>query len=278
MSGVRIPPRSPQNKEQAINSQIKQLIEQYGGDIVALKADIDNYVKPKNHNKAPLNTEVLVTISDLQKTYKLGKNKVEALVNVNIKIHAGEIVALVGPSGSGKSTLLNIISGLDKPTTGSVVVDSIDISNMSEASLTQYRSKTLGFVFQFFYLQPFLSLHNNVVVPAMFAGVSNNERDTKANELLDLIGLSDRANHLPKELSGGQMQRAAIARALINSPKLILADEPTGNLDSTNAQAILDMLCDIRDKKGSTIIIVTHDPAVAARADRIIELKDGAVL
>lgn len=186
---------------------------------------------------------------------------------------------MVGASGSGKTTLLNIIAGLDKPTGGKVTVGDQDISNLSDSNLSNFRAKTIGFVFQFFYLQPFLSLEKNVQVPLMFAGINNPvERKNRSDELIELVGLSDRKLHRPKELSGGQMQRVAIARALINRPKLIIADEPTGNLDRKNALAVMALFDDIRNKYKSSVLVVTHDNKVADRADRVLELEDGKIL
>ncbi|MEZ0286272.1 MAG: ABC transporter ATP-binding protein, partial [Candidatus Paceibacterota bacterium] len=203
---------------------------------------------------------------------------VNALQDVSVTIGTGEIVALTGPSGSGKSTLLHLIAGLDHPTTGTVTVGDTRVSSLRGTSLARYRAETLGFVFQFFYLQPFLDLTTNVKVPTMFLQMTDAERTARAERFIGAVGLSDRAKHLPRELSGGQMQRAAIARALMNQPKLILADEPTGNLDSTNAQGIMDLFEQVRKEFGTTIVVVTHDQRVANQADRIIELKDGRVL
>ena len=221
--------------------------------------------------------EVVVQTQDLMKTYKLGKQKVDALRGVSIDIRQGEFVALTGPSGSGKSTLLQLIGGLDKPSAGTIVVDQTDIRKLRDSKLSAFRNQTIGFVFQFFYLQPFLSLETNIAVPGMFAGTPRDKRNTVVSELLSQVDLADRAKHLPKELSGGQMQRAAIARALLNRPKILLADEPTGNLDSVNGQAVIDVIERIRKEHGTTIIMVTHDAKIAARADREIKLVDGRI-
>jgi len=220
---------------------------------------------------------VLVSTEALSKTYKVGKQRVEALQQVSIEIREGEFVAFTGPSGSGKSTLLQLIGGLDKPSEGKVVVDGRDLTRLSDRALSNFRNKTIGFVFQFFYLQPFLNLQTNLAVPAIFARTNRRERSEAAERLAEAVGLADRLKHLPKELSGGQMQRAAIARALLNRPKLILADEPTGNLDSKNGTAIIELFEKVREEFGTTIIVVTHDPKVAARADREIILQDGRV-
>jgi ABC-type lipoprotein export system ATPase subunit len=174
--------------------------------------------------------------------------------------------------------LLQLIGGLDKPSQGLIRVDGQDISRLSDRKLSRFRNQTIGFVFQFFFLQPFLSLQTNLEVPGMFARTRPRRRIKKARELAAQVGLDERLKHRPKELSGGQMQRAAIARALLNSPKIVLADEPTGNLDSQNGRAIIDLFEEIRKTYGTTIIVVTHDPAIAGRADREIKLTDGRVI
>jgi ABC-type lipoprotein export system ATPase subunit len=257
------------------------LLAEYDGDTAVLRREFEAFLtKQKPVLKVPTRPSgpELVVIRELSKEYKTGRSNVTALKSVNVTIHQGEFVALIGPSGSGKSTLLNLIAGLDKASSGSIAVDGIQLTEFNQKQLAEYRNSKLGFVFQFFYLQPFLNLKQNIEIPAMFGKISSSERGEKAALLADSVGLGDRLEHLPKELSGGQMQRAAIARSLINGPALILADEPTGNLDSVNAQAIMDMFEHVRKEKNTTIIIVTHDREIAARADRIIELKDGALL
>jgi len=221
---------------------------------------------------------VLVSLKDVTKMYRAGKTKVEALRGVSLAVRTGEIVAITGPSGSGKSTLLQLIGCLDRPTTGTVQVDGRDIATLRDAALSDVRRATIGFIFQSFYLQPFLSLHDNVAVPAMFTGQEGKAITTRTAALLGTVGLADRATHFPKELSGGQIQRAAIARALMNRPKLLLADEPTGNLDSANSERIMALFRSIRDTLGTTVVIVTHNPEIARAADRIIQLKDGAIV
>jgi ABC-type lipoprotein export system ATPase subunit len=221
---------------------------------------------------------ILVRTEQLSKTYKVGKQRVTALRDVSIEIREGEFVAFTGPSGSGKSTLLQLIGGLDKPNGGSVVVDGRDLTKLSDRKLSNFRGRTIGFVFQFFYLQPFLNLETNLTVPAIFARTDRKDRMEAAGKLAEAVGLGDRLRHLPKELSGGQMQRAAIARALLNKPKLILADEPTGNLDSANGQAIIELFEKVRREFGTTIVVVTHDPKIAAHADREVVLHDGEVV
>jgi putative ABC transport system ATP-binding protein len=207
----------------------------------------------------------------------VGKQHVAALKDVSLEIREGEFIAFTGPSGSGKSTLLQIIGGLDKPNEGTIVINGQNIAKLSDRALSKFRNQTVGFVFQFFYLQPFLSLQTNLAVPGIFARMKPQEFKARAQELAQSVGLGDRLSHLPKELSGGQMQRAAIARALLNKPKLILADEPTGNLDSTNGEAIIELFDKVRKEFGTTIVVVTHDPKVAAHADREIVLRDGRI-
>jgi ABC-type lipoprotein export system ATPase subunit len=179
------------------------------------------------------------------------------------------------PSGSGKSTLLNLIGGLDKPDSGAVTVDGHNLAKLSDGRLSEFRNRTIGFVFQFFYLQPFLNLRTNLAVPGMFSHLPKGERDVRITELAAAVGIADRLEHLPKELSGGQMQRAAIARALLNRPKIILADEPTGNVDRANAHAIMELFAKVRDTYHTTIIIVTHDTEAARFADRAVTIRDG---
>ncbi len=193
-------------------------------------------------------------------------------------IQQGEFITITGASGSGKSTLLQMIGGLDKPTSGNITIGNVDIAKLSDSKLSSFRNKTIGFVFQFFYLQPFLRLDKNIEVPGMFAHTNRKARQARVAELLGIVDLSDRASHYPKELSGGQIQRAAIARALLNMPKIILADEPTGNLDSKSSQEIIDLFQKIRKDYGATVIIVTHNPEIAQQADRVINLKDGAII
>jgi putative ABC transport system ATP-binding protein len=259
----------------------KKLLEFFDGDVDAAIASIrvaaaqgKRASKLTVHNTNP----VVVSLTDVFKKYKLGKQRITAVKNISVEIKQGEFVAITGPSGSGKSTLLHLIGGLDKPSQGQVMVNDHNISRLSDRQLSVFRNRTVGFVFQFFYLQPFLDLKTNLAVPGMFARLKRAERKQKAIELATSVGLSERLQHLPKELSGGQMQRAAIARALLNNPKIILADEPTGNLDSSNGQAIIDLFEQIRKDFDTTIVVVTHDPAIAARAEREIIMKDGEIV
>jgi putative ABC transport system ATP-binding protein len=219
--------------------------------------------------------EIIKTIG-LIKDYDLGKVKVRALNGVDLTIETGEFVAIMGPSGSGKSTLMHIIGCLDSPTEGDYYLDGTLVSRMSRNELAAIRNAKIGFVFQSFHLLPHLNILKNVELPLMYAGLSGKQRSLKAREILDSVGLSDRLKHKPGELSGGQRQRVAIARAIVNKPSIVLADEPTGNLDSTSGGDILEIFERLH-RQGNTMIIVTHDAAVAARADRIVQIHDGRI-
>ncbi|MFQ6048300.1 MAG: ABC transporter ATP-binding protein [Phycisphaerae bacterium] len=221
----------------------------------------------------------IAQLENLSKTYhKPGTTVfVQALRDLNISFHQGEFVAVVGASGSGKSTLMNILGCLDRPTTGRYILGGQDVSTLSDDQLSEIRGKRLGFVFQNFNLIPQLTLLENLEVPLFYQGAPASDRKKRAWELIEMVGLADRAHHRPMELSGGQQQRAAIARALINEPLIILADEPTGNLDSKTGQAILDVFSDLH-QAGRTILMVTHEPDIASRCSRIIQLRDGQVI
>jgi len=223
-------------------------------------------------------SDVIIKASRLSKRYRVGGRPLDALKDVNLEVGRGEFLAVTGASGSGKSTLLQLMGGLDQPTSGNIEVDGIELSKLKDARLSEFRNRAIGFVFQFFYLQPFLNLRDNVAVPGMFAATRKVERDTLVDELLTRVGLDGQAQQMPKQLSGGQIQRAAIARALVNRPKILLADEPTGNLDSVNSRAIIDLFKEIRAELGATVVIVTHNPSIAAEADREIKLQDGKLL
>lgn len=220
----------------------------------------------------------VIRTRDLTKDLPLGKTVVHALRGVNLEIQPGEMVGIIGPSGSGKSTLLGLIGGLDKPTRGSIEIDGVDISKLGEDKLTEIRNEKIGFIFQFFNLIPTLTAQENVALPIQFARKARFASDKRAKELLTMLGMADRLNHRPTELSGGQQQRVAIARALANNPPLLLADEPTGNLDSESGEVVLDALEKVRTETGTTVVIVTHDPDLAKRTDRIITLVDGRIV
>ena len=202
----------------------------------------------------------------------------QVLKGIDLRIEKGEVVSIVGPSGAGKTTLLQILGTLDKPDNGSVVVDGIETSTLSTNKLSEFRNKHLGFVFQFHQLLPEFTAIENIMIPAYIAGMKNKEAHNRAEELLAFMGLSDRANHKPNELSGGEKQRVAVARALMNNPAVILADEPSGSLDSKNKEELHKLFFDLRDKFGQTFVIVTHDETLATLTDRTIHLKDGRIV
>ena len=218
----------------------------------------------------------VIQVSHLRKTYTMGQTKVHALKDVSIDIDANEYVALMGPSGSGKSTLMNLLGCLDTPTDGQYVLNGTDVSSMDDGDLAEVRNKEIGFVFQTFNLLPRQSSLENVALPLVYAGMSRNQRLNRAEEVLTMVGLGDRTDHKPNELSGGQRQRVAIARALVNSPSIILADEPTGNLDTKTSIEIMQIFEQIH-RAGNTVILVTHEPDIADHAHRIIRLRDGLV-
>ena len=217
----------------------------------------------------------IVAIRNLAKEYRRGAQVIPVLLDIDLDIARGDFVALMGPSGSGKSTLLNLIAGIDKPTAGTIVVDGTDIAQLSEGELARWRASEVGFVFQFYNLMPVLSAFDNVELPLLLTSLSRRERREHVETALELVGLSDRADHYPNELSGGQQQRVAIARALITDPALIVADEPTGDLDRTTGAEILSLLDRFNRELGKTIIMVTHDPKAAAKARRLVHLEKG---
>ena len=218
----------------------------------------------------------LIDIQDVAKTYQLKRVEVRALRGVSLKVDNGEFVAIIGPSGSGKSTLMHILGCLDTPSRGTYHLDGIDISSLPDKALSALRNRTIGFVFQAFNLLPKLTMTSNVELPMTYAGVPIRDRRARALELIERVGLGDRANHKPVEMSGGENQRAAIARALVNDPPLLLADEPTGNLDTKTGEEILDVLKDVH-RQGRTVIIVTHDMEIASHAERIVAIRDGLI-
>lgn len=218
----------------------------------------------------------LITISHLRKTYQIGDELIEALKDVSLSIEKNEYVALMGPSGSGKSTLMNMLGCLDTPTSGEYMLNGLAVARMSDNQLAEVRNKQIGFVFQTFNLLPRASTLENVALPLVYAGMNKAAREQRAREVLESVGLGNRMNHKPNELSGGQRQRVAIARALVNKPAIILADEPTGNLDSKTSVEIMGLFEEIH-KSGNTIILVTHEEDIALHAHRIVRLKDGLI-
>jgi putative ABC transport system ATP-binding protein len=223
-------------------------------------------------------SEAVIRVENVTKDLPLGKVTIHALRGVNMTVNQGEMVGLVGPSGSGKSTLLGILGGLDAPTTGLVEIAGINTTRLGEGRLTEVRNENIGFIFQFFNLIPTLTAQENVMLPIQFARKRQFNPARRARELLKMLGLGDRMHHRPSELSGGQQQRVAIARALANNPPLILADEPTGNLDTESGKLVLDTLKQIRDESGTTVLLVTHDPELAGRMDRVLTLVDGRIV
>jgi len=221
--------------------------------------------------------ESVIETVDLWKVYQLGTVNVEVLRDINVLIHKGEFVSIMGPSGSGKSTLLYLIGGLDKPTSGSIRVNGHEISKMKDKEESSMRRKEIGFVFQFYNLIPNLSVEENILLPLLLDGKNIKNYKDELHDILTIVGLTDRRNHTPKELSGGQQQRVAIARALINEPEIILADEPIGNLDSKTGTEVMELLKAINQEKGRTIVQVTHSKEAADYGQRIINLKDGKV-
>ena len=218
----------------------------------------------------------MISLREVSKTVISGAEPLTILHPLSLEIARGEFIAIVGPSGSGKSTLLGLIAGLDAPTSGSVLIDGVDITRLDEDALARLRGEKIGFVFQFFHLIPSLTAYENVAVPMEIAGVR--DASSRASALLEEVGLTGRAHHYPSQLSGGEQQRVALARALANDPPIVLADEPTGNLDTTNGRHIMDLLRSIHDQRGTTLVLVTHDAELAAMADGRLVLRDGRVV
>ncbi|MFH7880490.1 MAG: ABC transporter ATP-binding protein [Candidatus Aenigmatarchaeota archaeon] len=225
-----------------------------------------------------MKTENVIELKNVSKIYKMDNNEVVALNNVNLKFRKSELVAIVGPSGSGKSTLLHIIGLLDKPTKGEVFIEGKRTSTLNEKEISELRNKKIGFVFQFFNLYPTLTALENVELPMMIAGIDEKERKERAKKLLEEVGLIKFKDHLPSQLSGGQRQRVAIARAMANDPSYILADEPTGNLDSKSGEEIIRIFRNLNEKYGKTIIVVTHNLEIIKYFKRIIKIKDGRIV
>ena len=220
---------------------------------------------------------MIITVDNINKTYKNGSLELQVLKNISFKVDKGEFLAIMGSSGSGKSTMMNILGCLDNQYEGRYILDGIDISKSTENELSEIRNKKIGFIFQSFNLLPRLTALENVELPLVYSSVPKEERHKRANELLEMVGLKDRTHHRPNELSGGQRQRVAIARALVNNPSIILADEPTGNLDSKSEAEIIEILQKL-NKMGKTIVIVTHEPSIGEIAQRKIVFKDGEII
>ena len=226
----------------------------------------------------PAGAEPVVSTRGLSKYYVRGDQVIPVLVDINLDVAQGDFIALMGPSGSGKSTLLNLIAGIDKPSSGALHVGGVDIADLSEGDLAAWRAANVGFIFQFYNLIPVLTAFQNVELPLQLTTLSRAERKERVATALELVGLTDRATHLPSELSGGQQQRVAIARALITDPELIVADEPTGDLDRTTAEEILGLLERLNAELGKTIVMVTHDPKAAEKAHRLVHLEKGVLV
>jgi len=222
--------------------------------------------------------ETAIELRDIEKEYDLGAIKLHVLKEINLKVKKSDIVAIMGPSGSGKSTMLHMLGCLDRPTRGKIIIDGVDVSRLNDDELAKIRREKIGFIFQFFYLIPSLTALKNVELPMTFIKSSAKDREERAKELLKMVGLEERMYHKPSQLSGGESQRVAIARALANNPQIILADEPTGNLDSKSGKEIMDILVKLNKERGVTLIIVTHDPSIARHAEKVINLKDGKII
>jgi putative ABC transport system ATP-binding protein len=225
-----------------------------------------------------MGAQAIVRVHGAHKYFVRGSERVDVLNGLNLDVPEGEFLALMGPSGSGKTTLLNLIAGLDRPSEGNVWVGGADISGMSEAQLTRWRTRNIGFIFQFYHLLPVLTAYENVELPLLLLPMSGKQRRQQVTTALDLVGLSNRVHHRPGQLSGGQQQRVGIARALVADPTLIVADEPTGDLDARSAEEILDLLGEVRQQLHKTIVMVTHDPRAAGRADRVLHLDKGQLV
>ncbi len=220
----------------------------------------------------------LIRIRALSKAYQRGGQAIPVLLDINLDVQAGEFIALMGPSGSGKSTLLNLIAGIDQPSSGTIEIAGVDIATLGEGRLADWRAANVGFIFQFYNLLPVLTAFENVELPLLLTNLSARERAQRVSALLALVGLTDRADHRPNELSGGQQQRVAIARALVTDPQLIVADEPTGDLDRATGEEVLHLMDRLVRELGKTIVMVTHDPKAAARAHRMVHLEKGVLV
>ena len=227
-------------------------------------------------NNSESDNNSIIRLEKVERDYVVGDSLVRALAEISVSINKGEFIAIIGPSGSGKSTLMNMVGALDIPTSGEIYLDNKNIAHLHESDLAQIRGRKIGFVFQTFNLIPTLTAKENVALPMLFQGIHKDERLKRAEELLEKVGLSDRMEHLPNELSGGQRQRVAIARALSNDPEIILADEPTGNLDSKTGKEIINLFKKL-NREGKTIIIVTHDLNISSEASKVLKIKDGQI-
>jgi len=221
--------------------------------------------------------DYIIETVDVTKTYTSGGRPLEVLKGINLKVEPGEFMAIMGPSGSGKSTLLNMIGALDRPTSGKVFINGTDLSQLNDNQIADVRNTEIGFIFQFFNLIPRMDAQKNIELPMAIKGISRGQRKRRALTLLDLVGLADRADHKPSQLSGGEQQRVAIARALANEPNILLADELTGNLDSKTGEEIMILLRQLNEEEGKTFILITHDPMVAQNTDRLVSFKDGVI-
>ncbi len=230
----------------------------------------------ETQQKREIERKIVMDVQEITKILPLGRESIEILKGISFQILSGEFISIVGPSGSGKSTLLGIIAGLDNPTSGQVLIDSVDITHMTESRLAAVRNSKIGMVFQAFNLIPTLTAQENVEIP-LYVGKHKGSPSTRARELLTLVGLAHRLNHRPNQLSGGEQQRVAIARALATDPAFVIADEPTGNLDARNGENVLKLIAELREQTGKTFIIATHDPVVASHADRSIRIVDGKI-
>ena len=219
----------------------------------------------------------IIKVEGLRKLYRMGNEKIVALDNINLEIEKEEICCLFGTSGSGKSTLLNMLAGLEKPTRGSITIKDVPVEKLNEVQLAKFRQRYIGFVFQSYNLIQSLTAIENVSMPLMFQGIKKDVREKRAKEMLDAVGLLDRMNHKPSEMSGGQQQRVSIARAFINRPQILFADEPTGNLDTATTLEVMDIITSIAKEYNQTLIIVTHDPEIAVYADKIVTMRDGNI-
>jgi len=219
----------------------------------------------------------VIKVENLQQKFYMGKEEIAAVNNIDLDVYPGEFMCLVGPSGSGKSTFLNLLGGLSRPTGGKIFIHNTELNKLNENQLAVFRRRYIGFIFQSFNLLPTLTALENVELPMVFAGVPKKERAIKAKKLLELTGLSDRENHKPNELSGGQQQRVSIARALVNDPEIILADEPTGNLDSKTSREIIELLSVMNRENGKTVVLVTHDMGIAGYGNRVVHFRDGMI-